>query len=189
MAYNKAAYEKRKAAAQYQKSLDAAREKHIPQEAVDIPVITENQKPNNMTTTDTAGAVKKKHLNEGLGLEQFDYSNGLRGEEYEKYLQIVEGKVIDPNDPKQRRAGGINAHKKYVFEVYNVTPKKVRLFPRSLTDLTMIEDGFELKISKPVSITTTFLKDALALNTSLYSAIGGYNNNPIFYYLLQIPKK
>lgn len=129
---------------------------------------------------------KKKHLNEGLGLEQFDYE-AMQGAMYDKYLDLVQGKVIDEDDPKQRRSGGLNANKQYVFEVYNVRPLQKRLVPKSLTDKTMIPNGFELRESKPRQVTTTYLKDALLLNTALYAKIAGDNNNPIFYYILQKP--
>lgn len=139
-----------------------------------------------MAKTTEAGATKK-HLNEGIGLEAIDYNN-MRGDMYEKYLQIVQGKVIDEDDPLQRRHGAaISAHKKYVFEVYDVKPIKKRLFPKSQIDTTVIPDGFELKSNKPYQTTTTFLKDALLLNECLYANIGGNNNNPIYYYLLQKP--
>lgn len=140
----------------------------------------------NQVSSSGAVATKPKHLNEGLGLERFDPS-AMRGEKYYEYLDLVEGKVIDRDDPNQRRAGGLNANKQYVFEVYNVTPQEKRLFPRSTTDKTMIPDGFELRENKPRQVTTTFLKDALILNNCLYAKIAGNNNNPIFYYILQNP--
>lgn len=129
---------------------------------------------------------KKKHLNEGLDLGQFDYGN-MQGAMYDKYIDYVQGKIIDEDDPHERRSGGLNANKQYVFEVYNVRPLQKRLVPKSLTDKTMIPNGFELRESKPRQVTTTYLKDALLLNTALYAKIAGDNNNPIFYYVLQKP--
>lgn len=136
--------------------------------------------------TDGGMPTKKKHLNEGLGLEAFSPDN-MRGKNYYDYLDLVEGKVMDADDPMQRRGGGMNMNKQYVFEVYNVKPFEKRLFPRSTTDKTMIPDGFELRESKPKTITTTFLKDAILLNGALYAKIAGDNNNPILYYMLQSP--
>ena len=127
----------------------------------------------------------KPHLNEGIGLERFNYDN-MTGKQFAEYLDLVQGKVMDEEDPLQRRGGGL-PDKKYVFEVYNVRPKMKRLYPQSRVDNTKVPDGFTLFQSKPTSITTTFLRYALLQNESLYSQIGGANNNPIYYYLLQIP--
>ena len=136
--------------------------------------------------TDGGTPTKKKHLNEGFGLEAFN-PDSMRGDNYYKYLDLVEGKVVNEDDPLQRRSDSMNVNKQYVFEVYNVKPFEKRLFPRSTSDKTMIADGFDLRESKPKAITTTYLKDAILLNTALYAKIGGDNNNPIFYYMLQSP--
>ncbi len=144
-----------------------------------------NQNQQTMATKNDAGA-SKKHLNEGIDLSGFDYS-AMRGQMYENYLQLVEGKIVDEDDPRQIRAGGLNGHQKYVFEVWNVKPKTKRLYPKSQIDTTKVPDGFELVSNKPYMVTTTFLKDAIGLNAALYANIGGANNNPIYYYLLQKP--
>ncbi|MCD6012890.1 MAG: hypothetical protein K0Q79_2752 [Flavipsychrobacter sp.] len=141
----------------------------------------------NQNQRNSGAVADKKHLNEGLGLEQFNYAE-MKGEMYNKYLDLVEGKVIDPDDPHQRRAGGLNANKQYVFEMWNVKPIEKRLFPKSRVDNTMVPNGFELRENKPRTVTTTYLKDVLLLNRALYAKIAGDNNNPIFYYVLQIPK-
>lgn len=136
----------------------------------------------------TEAGATKKHLNEGLGLEVFDYQN-MKGEMYKKYVDLVYGKVQDPDDPNERRAGGLNTNKMYVFDVYHVTPREKRLYPKSNSDRTMIADGFELMKDKPVMTgTKTTLKYALELNSMLYAKIAGSNNNPIQYFLLQQPK-
>ncbi len=145
-----------------------------------------NQNQTNMSKPQ-AGAETKQHLNEGLGLEQFDYSDGLRDEAYNAYLDIVEGKKINPKDFRSKRSGGLNGQKKYVFEEYNVRPIFEEVYP-GMKDTPKVCVGFKMVTTKPLKTTTTFLKDAILLNRALDAMIGGANNNPIFYYLLQIPK-
>ena len=135
-------------------------------------------------------ATVKKHLNEGIvGLEKFDYNN-MTGKMYKEYIDLVQGKIILDEDGEEtgRRGNGL-PDKQYSFDVYNVRPKTKRLYPKSTIDNTRVPDGFTIFQSKPVSVgTKVFLRHALALNESLYSNIGGANNNPILYYVLQQPK-
>ncbi len=136
----------------------------------------------------TENAVLKKHPNEGIGLDTFNYSyDTMREENYNTYLDIVEGKQLNPKDYRSPRTGGLNAHKKYVFECYDVRPIMEEVYP-GMKDSPRKCVGFNLVNSKPKVTTTTFLKDVLLLNQSLTSFIGGGGNNPvILYYLLQKP--
>ena len=136
----------------------------------------------------TENGVLKKHLNEGIGLDEFNYSyDTMQGDNYSRYLDIVEGKQVNPKDYRSKREGGINAHKKYVFECYDVRPIMEEVYP-GMKDSPRKCTGFTLVNNKPKVVTTTFLKDALLLNTALTSFIGGGGNNPvILYYLLQKP--
>lgn len=129
---------------------------------------------------------KAKHLNEGIALDAFDYGK-MVGKPFEEYRNMVEGEIIDEDDPKQRRAGGIDSTKKYVFDIYKVTPVYKRLFPKSTIDTTQILAGFSLEKSAPIRSTTTFLKHALLLNGQLESKQVSGNGSAITYeyYLLQ----
>jgi hypothetical protein len=129
---------------------------------------------------------KKKHPNEGLDLDKYDYRN-MKGSMYNEYIDYVDGTISDPDDPNGRRVGGLDGEKQYVFEVYNVRPRTKKLYPQSKVDNTRVGDGFDLFSDRPVMVTKTFLKHARLQNTMLYANIGGANNNPIYYYLLQKP--
>jgi hypothetical protein len=142
-----------------------------------------NQNHSNMSTK-TAGA-EKVHPNEGLGLEAIDYK-AMRGAMYRKYLDIVEGKLTDPDNILSPRSGGLNGNKKYIFEVYNVEPHQRALYP-GVPNSPRVADGFELRKDKPVQVVTTFLKDALLLNAQLYAKIAPGAELQILYYLLQKP--
>lgn len=130
------------------------------------------------------------HPNDGIDLSEYDYKN-MVGKPYERYRDMVEGPVLNENDPNQRRGGGLNVQKKYLFDVYKVVPVYQRLFPLSKIDTTQILSGFKLVSDTPMKSTTTFLRMALQFNEQLdshqTSGPGGATVT-YTYYLLQQPK-
>lgn len=145
-----------------------------------------------MAEKNTAAAEQKpKHLNDGVDLSGFDYSK-MVGKPYFAYLDTVEGKITNPEARRRdrKRGGGLDAHKKYIFDIYKVLPKYRLLYPDSDTDNSAVLEGFTLVQSAPIRSTTTFLHMALNLNAQLDSKqMAGKSSTPAFYeyYLLQKP--
>jgi hypothetical protein len=143
----------------------------------------------------TADVSAKKHLNEGLGLEAIDYEN-MEGENYSRYLDIVNGNVQNPTAPKHKqvRGGGLPGQQMFTFEVMDVRPI-IRQVYDGIDGSPKYCDGFTIVSRKPKMVTNTYLKHVIGstgnngINSMLTAQIGGTNANsvPIFYYLLQKP--
>jgi hypothetical protein len=137
---------------------------------------------------------QKKHLNEGISLEQFDYTK-MVGKPFNDYIDLVEGTIIDEDDPLERRGGGLDQTKNYMFEVYKVSPEWKKLYPKSQKDDTMVLKGFKLLNSAPIKTSNTTLRSALMLNSQLaskqtggqYPGTTGNVGVTYEYYLLQKP--
>lgn len=137
---------------------------------------------------------QKKHLNDGIDLSGFDYAK-MVGKTYNDYIDLVEGKIIDEDDPTERRTGGLDQTKNYQFDVYKVAPEWKKMYPKSQIDDTMVLKGFKLVNSSPIKTSNTTLRSALLLNSQLSSKQHGgqYTSTSknvtvsYEYYLLQKP--
>ena len=129
------------------------------------------------------------HLNDGIDLSEFNYKE-MRGDMFNKYIDLTEGRVLDEEDPHERRGGGLDRSAKYKFDVYKVEAVYARLYPKSQVDLTKILKGFTLVKDAPIRETICELKDAIELNMQLKGkhATGNQRAPQYEYYLLQQPK-
>jgi hypothetical protein len=113
-------------------------------------------------------------------LTQFDYSR-LRGEQYQKYFELVEGKV-NPRSLKSHsmpeRTGGLNRNKQYIFNKYKAVP--IKETPREgYTEIT----GLQLLSTIPENVGIRMaLTHAITLNHQLGQATQQY---PCMVYLLE----
>jgi hypothetical protein len=110
-------------------------------------------------------------------LSQFDYSK-LRGAQFKKYFELVEGKVMHQKSHSMaERQGGMNRTKKYLFDKYRAYAIKEETSP-GFKEIV----GIELVKTTPVNVGMRLpLQHAVTLNHYLGEATSSY---PMDLYLL-----
>lgn len=116
-----------------------------------------------------------KRANSSLNLSEYDYlaTDGFVGEDFKKYVEMVEG-IVDnriPGRPVVKKRGMLQnePRKAYVFEVYDVRPVFVEMYPGMQNSPTRL-DGIMVNLPKPIHTTQIRVEQAVLLNQQVQNA-------------------
>ena len=128
--------------------------------------------------------IPKGNIRLAAELASLDYKK-LVGADYETYLDLVEGKRIDPKKQLSKRQQHNNLNEQYDFVGYKVTANMEFLY-EGVEKSPKIVTGITLRDTNPhIPLTRMMLRHALDLNSQLEN--GKINMPTVYYFVKQYP--